>query len=294
MSSDLKRKKKQKKSNKPVYDHRKFVVHPTNYLYQRKTLLKKNDRIQKYINGLYKNVFVETKDNLFVFGCCVNEQKKYLKDNYGRVQFFTYPLPQKTTNLIKKSKNLIVLEQGDDFACREVGNLTKNLLLGNNTGSMPDMSKNYIVSKNYEKLFSAVKAIRPTFVIGDLGEYTKDTYGTIDACLCLGSSIGVATGCALAGYQKSLVITGDGAYLHSGKNALMESIERKITLKIVVLCNGGCRVTGGQKIPGDLFDQPKEVRVFKLNYDKTTTAVFKETLKKMIDSKFTTILYVLM
>jgi TPP-dependent indolepyruvate ferredoxin oxidoreductase alpha subunit len=47
-------------------------------------------------------------------------------------------------------------------------------------------------------------------------------------------------------------VSGDGAFLHSGKTALEEVCRRGVKLRVFVFANGGCHGTGGQEIPGSL------------------------------------------
>lgn len=289
------RKRKQNKSFKSVCDHRRFVIHPINSKYQRQQLDKKNSQIQNCVDKLYGDFSFDTKKpNLLVFGCCLDEQKSYLEKGFNKIQLFTYPMPLKIRRLVKNSRKVVILEQGDCFAYEKTQNFGKKPIIESNVGFIPDKSEGYIVSKDYEELFSAIKEIKPSFVVGDLGEYTKDTFDTVDVCLCLGSSVGVGIGCILAGYKNVFVITGDAAYLHTGKNSISEAIERKIPLKLVILCNGGSKTTGGQKVPGDLFYQPKEVETFKLEYHQTKKQEFKKILRRMLKSKSISVLYVFM
>lgn len=100
--------------------------------------------------------------------------------------------------------------------------------------------------------------------------------------------------CFLAGQKNVFSITGDGAYLHSGKNSIAEAIKRDLPVKIIVICNGGSQGTGGQIIPGDLYYQPKNVDVFKLNYKKSDKLDFKMILEKMVAFNSVSVLYVQM
>jgi indolepyruvate ferredoxin oxidoreductase alpha subunit len=288
------RKKGQNKLFKHIYNHKRFVVHPINSKYQNKQLIKKNIQIQKYVDSLYRNLLSTKKSNLFVFGCCSIEEEKYQKGKFNKTQFFTYPLPKKICKLVACSEKTVVLEQGDSYGFQKIQELGCKGKLESNTGFIPDKSSGYITSNSYKKLFSAIKEVKPTFVVGDLGEYTKDTLDTIDACLCLGSSVGVGMGCILAGGKRVITVTGDASYLHTGKNSLSEAIERKTPLKLIILCNGGSQVTGGQKAPGDLFYQPKEVETFKVKYEQINRQGFKKILNTMFKSKFVSVLYVLM
>ena len=290
-----KRKKKITKSQLSIkQNHEQFVIHPVNSKFQRKTLSKKNLPIQKYVDGLYKKIAIKnSKKNLLVLGCSRNEESKYLESGYNKIQIYTYPLPNSLKKVVETSNSLIVLEQGDDFIYQKIREFPKspsNRIISN-TGFIPDKSNGYIITKNYEKIFSVLKSLKPNLVIGDLGEYTKDNLDTIDACLSFGSSPAVAIGCNLAGIKKVVSIIGDAAYLHSGKNSILEAIEKNIPLKIIVVCNGGSQETGGQQIPGELYYQPKGVDKLKINYKKASKTEIKTILTKFMKSENVSVLY---
>jgi len=299
LNGDCKRKKRQSKTYSLVKNHKQFVVHPVNSKYQRDVLSKKNIRIQKYIDFLYKGLAArnETKKRktLLTFGCCLAEEEDYVKRDYTKIQLYSYPLPSSLAGIVQKSSDVVILEQGDDFACKKIQESIADISkLESNTGFIPDKSKGYIISSNYEKFYYALKKIKPSCVIGDLGEYTKDTFDSIDGVLCFGSSISVGLGCLLAGKKNVFSITGDASYLHSGKNSIVEAIERNLPINIVVICNGGSQGTGGQIIPGDLYYQPKGVEVHRLQYKKSGEYDFEMTLKKMINAKTISVLYIQM
>ncbi|BCX14333.1 MAG: hypothetical protein KatS3mg088_016 [Patescibacteria group bacterium] len=231
-----------------VKDHTRFVVHPINSATQRKSLSNKNKKIRSFINKLYKKELTKldgVKKLLLSFGCNLEEEKRYLNKGFRKLQIFTYPIPDNLRNVINRSRRVVVLEQGDGFAKQKIVALSSNERIEACFGKIPDKSSGYIISNNYKKLFSAIKRTKPSFVVGDLGEYTQDTLDTIDACLCFGSALGVGVGGILAGAKNVISVTGDGAYLHSGKNVIPEAIKRGVPLKAVIICNGGCKGTGG-------------------------------------------------
>ena len=287
-----KRSKKLKKTSHLIRDHRRFVIHPINSKFQRQTLTKKNLQIEKFINSDYLYHRSNGKKQLLVFGCCKTEESKCIKEGYSKTQVITYPFPKLIGQFINKSSELVVLEQGDNFACRKVFEReSHNFQIKSDTGFVPDVSKGYIRTANYEKLFTALKEIKKGLLIGDLGEYTKDTFDSIDAVLCFGSSVGVGIGCLLSGQKNVFSITGDGAYLHSGKNSIVEALDKNLPLKIIIICNGGSQGTGGQHIPGELYYQPKGVKVFKLNYKKADKLAITKVLKSMTKEKNVSVLY---
>lgn len=292
-----KRKRIQRKDFPIVKDHTRFVVHPVNSAIQRKSLSNKNKKIRNFVNKLYKKELVKldgVKKLLLSFGCNLIEEEKYLNEGFKKLQIFTYPIPDNIRSLINHSRKVVVLEQGDGFAREKITVLSSNKKIGVNFGKIPDRSSGYIVSNNYKKLFSAIKKVRPLFVVGDLGEYTQDTLDTIDACLCFGSALSVGMGEILAGAKNVISVIGDGAYLHSGKNVIPEAIKRGIPLKTIIICNGGCKGTGGQEVPGELFYQPKDVEKYFLKYQETRTNEFEKTLRRMLKSHSVSVLYVLM
>lgn len=280
-------------------NHKQFVIHPINSAFQRKELLRKNKKIQKFIDELYTpylNKLVKTQDKLLLsFGPNKAEEKRYLNQGFKKIQLFTYPFPKLINDRMKMAKKIVILEQGDKFAYEKVFMQdSRSVDIESNTGIIPDKSSGYIISNNYRKLFLAVKKVRPSFVVGDLGEYTQDTLSTINACLCFGSSISVGIGAILGGAKSTLSIIGDGAYLHSGKNAIPEAIKRNCPVKLIVICNGGSQGTGGQEIPGDLFYQPQEVEKHALIYNTAKTIDFERILRKMLMSSRVSVLYILM
>lgn len=291
------RKSIQKKSKSLSKNHRQFVIHPVNSKYQRSSLDKKNKEIINYIDKLYENEITNTdsaKKLILSFGCNIAEEKKYLKKGYKKLQLFTYPIPSRLKRLINQDKDMVVLEQGSQFSHEKIKVLTSDENPISDTGNIPDKSGGYIISDNYKKLLSAIKKAKPSFIIGDLGEYTQDTLDSIDACLCFGSSISVGMGGALAGAENVISIIGDAAYLHSGRNVIPEAIKRNISIKVVVICNGGSRGTGGQEIPGDIYHQPDKVKVFKRNYENTSESEFEKLIKQMCKLNNPNVLYLKM
>lgn len=295
LTGNISRKKKLKKILPLPRNHKRFVIHPVNSKYQRQILERKTVKIQEFVDKLYKGNEISGNKQLLSFGCCNTEEKNYIKDGYTKTQIFTYPLPQRVDKIVKKASHIVVTEQGNNFAFSKILNkTTSRLSIKSDTGLIPDKSRGYIISANYEKLYSAIKNLKTPLLIGDLGEYTKDTLDSVDAVLCFGSSISVGLGCVLAGQANTFSIIGDAAYLHSGKNSIVEAIKRGCSIKIIIICNGGSQGTGGQVIPGDLYYQPKEVNVLKIDYKKSKVSDFKKILKKMIKSDSVSVLYVQM
>ncbi len=91
-------------------------------------------------------------------------------------------------------------------------------------------------------------------VCGDIGCYTLgalEPLRAMDACLAMGSSIGMATGLALAGTAPGPVVAviGDSTFLHAGLPALVDAVYKRAHVTVVILDNGTTAMTGGQPHP---------------------------------------------
>lgn len=280
-----------------IRDHVRFVTHPVNSTKQRESLSVRNNKIRSWVNELFRQDLDKVGDTqrlILSFGCNPVEEKNCLKKGFKKLHLFTYPIPEGIRKVVNKAQEVVILEQGDNFAREKVSILDSDKNIESNSGTIPDKTSNYIISDNYRGLFSALKKVQPSFVVGDLGEYTKDTLDSIDACLCFGSSLSVGMGGILAGATNVISIIGDAAYLHSGKNIIPEAVNRRIPLKAVVICNGGSQGTGGQEIPGDLFYQPSGIEKYILGYKEAKIIDFERILRKILKSASVSVLYILM
>ncbi len=96
-------------------------------------------------------------------------------------------------------------------------------------------------------------------VAGDIGCYTLAAgppITSMDTCLAMGSSIGMATGLALSGRSNQPVAAtiGDSTFFHGGIPALLDAVHRQANITVVILDNGTTAMTGGQPHPGIASD----------------------------------------
>ncbi len=92
-------------------------------------------------------------------------------------------------------------------------------------------------------------------VATDIGCYTLGVLppiGAGDTCVEMGASIGVAVGMSKAkGSGKGLVASiGDSTFLHSGMTGLLNAVNDKAGITVVIADNSITAMTGGQKQPG--------------------------------------------
>ncbi len=91
-------------------------------------------------------------------------------------------------------------------------------------------------------------------VMGDIGCYTlasSPPLEAMDACLCMGASIGMAHGMEKArGPQEKLVaVLGDSTFLHSGMTGLLNAVYNNSRTTTVILDNSTTGMTGHQDNP---------------------------------------------
>ncbi|NLC50709.1 MAG: indolepyruvate ferredoxin oxidoreductase subunit alpha [Firmicutes bacterium] len=93
-------------------------------------------------------------------------------------------------------------------------------------------------------------------VSGDIGCYTLGCLPpleSIDSCVCMGASIGIAVGMERANpllKGRIVVVIGDSTFFHSGLTGLLEAIYNRSTITVIILDNRITAMTGHQEHPG--------------------------------------------
>jgi indolepyruvate ferredoxin oxidoreductase alpha subunit len=91
----------------------------------------------------------------------------------------------------------------------------------------------------------------------DIGCYTLGFYPpleTIETCLCMGASIGMANGFSKVGEDSPIfAILGDSTFFHAGIPALINLVYNNSKVIVVILDNGTTAMTGHQPHPGTGF-----------------------------------------
>jgi indolepyruvate ferredoxin oxidoreductase, alpha subunit len=104
--------------------------------------------------------------------------------------------------------------------------------------------------------FYAVKSIAEpdTYFSGDIGCYTlglAPPLSTIDAFICMGSSVTLASGVSIRNAQKHIAFIGDSTFFHSGIAGLVNAVHNGHDLMLVILDNSTTAMTGHQPHPGN-------------------------------------------
>lgn len=108
----------------------------------------------------------------------------------------------------------------------------------------------------HRAVFYAIKKLGLT-ATGDIGCYTLGALPPlqgIDACVCMGASIGMAMGMEKARgkefARKLVAVIGDSTFFHSGITGLVEMVYNGATSTVIILDNSTTGMTGHQQHPG--------------------------------------------
>ncbi|MCK5856750.1 MAG: indolepyruvate ferredoxin oxidoreductase [Bacteroidales bacterium] len=86
-------------------------------------------------------------------------------------------------------------------------------------------------------------------VFSDIGCYTLaalEPLESINSCVDMGASITMAKGAAEAGLVPSVAVIGDSTFTHSGLTGLLDCVNAKAPVTVLILDNGTTGMTGGQ------------------------------------------------
>jgi indolepyruvate ferredoxin oxidoreductase, alpha subunit len=86
-------------------------------------------------------------------------------------------------------------------------------------------------------------------VFSDIGCYTIGAlppYDSINSCVDMGASITMAKGAADAGLSPVFAVIGDSTFTHSGLTGLLDCVNEKTNVNILIVDNSAIAMTGGQ------------------------------------------------
>jgi len=102
---------------------------------------------------------------------------------------------------------------------------------------------------SYNALNEALLHYTKGRVFSDIGCYTLgalNPFDAINSCVDMGASITMAKGAADAGYTPAVAVIGDSTFTHSGITGLIDAINDRSSITIIILDNGTTAMTGGQ------------------------------------------------
>lgn len=105
----------------------------------------------------------------------------------------------------------------------------------------------------HQDMYKALNQVMENYskgrVFSDIGCYTLGAlppYESIYSCVDMGASITMAKGAADAGLIPSLAVIGDSTFTHSGITGLLDAVNDKSNIVVVISDNESVSMTGGQ------------------------------------------------
>jgi indolepyruvate ferredoxin oxidoreductase, alpha subunit len=105
----------------------------------------------------------------------------------------------------------------------------------------------------YNALNAALAHVVNKQVFSDIGCYTLGAlppHSAINACVDMGASVTMAKGAADAGYRPAVAVIGDSTFTHSGITGLLDCVNDKSAVTIIISDNSTTAMTGGQTSSG--------------------------------------------
>lgn len=249
------------------------------------------------------------------------------KKRYNILKITQYPLPAKEVQrLAAESGEILVVEDGQPFVEEQVRGVlsAEAIVKGRLTGDLPRTGELtpdnvatalgsvsdccYAPAHNvvprppalcqgcghrdvYNALNAVVKEYPNARVFADIGCYTLGAlppFRAIDSCVDMGASITMAKGASDMGLFPAVAVIGDSTFTHSGMTGLLDAVNDKANITVVISDNLTTGMTGGQDSAGTnkfeaiciaLGVEPEHVRVvipLPKNMDEITRSMREE------------------
>ncbi len=127
----------------------------------------------------------------------------------------------------------------------ESGHLTPDIV----QGRPPSLCEGCSHTDTFTALNEAMLDYSPGRVFSDIGCYTLSALApleSINSCVDMGASITMAIGAADAGLIPSVAAIGDSTFTHSGMTGLLDAVNTKSPITVVINDNSTTGMTGGQ------------------------------------------------
>ncbi len=105
----------------------------------------------------------------------------------------------------------------------------------------------------YEALNKAMESYDSKHVFSDIGCYTLGAlppYNAINTCVDMGASVTMAKGAADAGLHPAVAVIGDSTFTHSGITGLLDAVNDRTAMTLIISDNYTTAMTGGQDSSG--------------------------------------------
>ncbi|MCQ2959727.1 MAG: thiamine pyrophosphate-dependent enzyme [Bacteroidales bacterium] len=117
----------------------------------------------------------------------------------------------------------------------------------------PALCKGCSHRDTFEALNNALSQYTERHVFGDIGCYTLGAlkpFESLATTVDMGASITMAKGAADAGLHPSVAVIGDSTFTHSGMPGLLDAVNEKSKMTVIISDNSTTAMTGGQDSAG--------------------------------------------
>jgi len=261
-----------------------MIAVPSNVLRCHRNLYDKQEGLLEWgeESGLNKTFKNGRKKGIITCGLGYAYAKEYGPE-YDILKISYYPFAETLiAEFVKGLEEVWVLEEGEPFVeeiARRYSSRVKGKMSGeiSATGELgPDVLVKYVSGWStsqdvykpsgplpgrppvlcpgcpHSKLYTALKAVQPTFTAGDIGCYTlgaNPPYQIVDTCLCMGAGISKAAGISKQGVRRVAAVIGDSTFIHSGIPALINAVYNNANILVLILDNSAIAMTGHQPTP---------------------------------------------
>ena len=105
----------------------------------------------------------------------------------------------------------------------------------------------------YDALNAALANVEERQVFADIGCYTLGAlppYHAVNTCVDMGASVTMAKGAADGGFRPAVAVIGDSTFTHSGITGLLDAVNDKSPITLIISDNSTTGMTGGQTSSG--------------------------------------------
>ncbi len=211
------------------------------------------------------------------------------KQAFNVLKITQYPLPaDKIRQLAADSSELLIVEDGQPFVEEQIRALLSADIQveGRLTGALPRTGEltpdnvakamgqgseaHFAAPQNvvprppalcqgcgHRDVYTALNEVLKDYptgrVFADIGCYTLGAlppFRAIDSCVDMGASITMAKGASDAGVWPAVAVIGDSTFTHSGMTGLLDAVNDKANITVVISDNLTTAMTGGQDSAG--------------------------------------------
>ena len=269
-------------------DTAKYVMMPGMARKRHVVVEKRENVLAETVNTMAVNVMEirDTSIGIITSGVCYQYVRDALPDASTLKLGIVYPLPmQLIADFAAKVDRLIVIEELEGLIEKDVtasgiacegkaltgiqGELNvdriRNAVLhtplpAEDSTALPQRPPTLCPGCPHRGIFHVLSKLKIR-VMGDIGCYTLAALpplSSMDACLCMGASIGMASGAEHARgkefSQKTVAVLGDSTFIHSGITGLIDAVYAQEAITVLILDNRITGMTGHQQNPATGFD----------------------------------------